>query len=181
MTFVLWSGYFLATAGCCFTRAFEKRSFHAIVLPHLIYFDDANDHNICSMVLFCNNYDNARIDFLSFVLFGGTKERNLFHLCNLLLVGYQQTRDAIITSLLRQHYNDVIMSAMAFQITSITNLLLFAQPFIQGADQRKYQSSASLAFVKAIYRWLVNSTHKGPVTQKMFPFDDVIMKTTWRF
>ena len=25
--------------------------------------------------------------------------------------------------------------------------------------------------------WLVNSPHKGPVTRKMFPFDDVIMST----
>ena len=42
-------------------------------------------------------------------------------------------------------------------------------------DQRKHQSSASLAFVRGILRWPVNSTHKGPVTRKMFPFDDVIM------
>ena len=26
-----------------------------------------------------------------------------------------------------------------------------------------------------IHRWPVNSPHKGPVTRKMFPFDDVIM------
>ena len=53
--------------------------------------------------------------------------------------------------------------------------------FIQCADQRKHQSSASLAFVRGIHRWPVNSPHKGPVTQKMFPFDDVIMKYgyTW--
>ena len=48
-------------------------------------------------------------------------------------------------------------------------------PLIQGADQRKCQSSASLAFVRGIHRGPVNSPHKGPVTQKMFPFDDVIM------
>ena len=44
-----------------------------------------------------------------------------------------------------------------------------------GADQRKHQSSASLAFVRGIHRWPVNSPHKWPVTRKMFPFDDVIM------
>ena len=43
------------------------------------------------------------------------------------------------------------------------------------ADQRKHQSSASLAFVWGIHLWPVNSPHKWPVTQKMFPFDDVIM------
>ena len=46
-----------------------------------------------------------------------------------------------------------------------------------GADQRKHQSSASLAFVRGIHRWPVNSPHKGPVTRKTFPFDDVIMWT----
>ena len=44
-----------------------------------------------------------------------------------------------------------------------------------GADQRKHQSSASLAFVRGIYRWPVNSPHKRRKTLKMFPFDDVIM------
>ena len=41
---------------------------------------------------------------------------------------------------------------------------------------RKHQSSASLVFVRGIHRWPVNSPHKGPVTRKMFPFDDVIIK-----
>ena len=41
--------------------------------------------------------------------------------------------------------------------------------------QRKQQSSASLAFARGIHRSPVDSPHKGPVTQKMFPFDDVIM------
>ena len=44
-----------------------------------------------------------------------------------------------------------------------------------GAGQRKHQSSASLAFVRGIHRWPVNSPHKGPVTRKIYPFDDVIM------
>ena len=45
-----------------------------------------------------------------------------------------------------------------------------------GADQRKHQSSASMAFVQGNQRWPVNSPHKWAVTQKMFPFDDVIMQ-----
>ena len=70
------------------------------------------------------------------------------------------------------HYNDVIMSAMASQITSLT---IVYSTFHSSADQRKHQSSASLAFMRGIHRWAVNSPHKGPVTEKMFPFDDVIM------
>ena len=67
------------------------------------------------------------------------------------------------------HYNDVIMSAMASQITSLT--IVYSIIYL-GADQ----SSASLAFVRGIHRWPVNSPHKWPVTRKMFPFHDVIMK-----
>ena len=70
------------------------------------------------------------------------------------------------------HYNDVIMSGMAFQITSLIIVYLTVS---SGAAQRKHQSSASLAFVRAIHRRPVNSPHKGPVTRKMFPFDDGIM------
>ena len=69
-------------------------------------------------------------------------------------------------------YYDVIMGAMASQITSLT--IVYSTVYA-GADQRKYQSSASLAFVMGIHRWPVNSPHKGPVTQKMFQFDDVII------
>ena len=51
--------------------------------------------------------------------------------------------------------------------------------FIQDADQRKHQSSAALVFVRGIHRWPVNSPHKGPVTRKMFSFDDVIITTLY--
>ena len=68
------------------------------------------------------------------------------------------------------HDGDVIMSAMASQITSLTIVYL---TIYAGTDQRKYQSSASLAFVRRIHRWPVDSLHNGPVTQKMFPFDGV--------
>ena len=63
------------------------------------------------------------------------------------------------------------MDAMASQITSLT--IVYSTVY-SGADQRKHQSSPSLAFVWGIHRWPVNSPHKWPVTRKMFPFDDVI-------
>ena len=71
------------------------------------------------------------------------------------------------------HYNDVIISTMVSQITSLT---IIYSAIYSGTDQRKHQSSASLALVRGIHRWPVNSPHKGPVTWKMFPFDDVIMR-----
>ena len=64
------------------------------------------------------------------------------------------------------------MSKMASQITSLT---IVYSTVDSGADQRKHQSSSSLAFVQGIHQWPVNSRHKGPVMSKMFPFDDVIM------
>ena len=70
--------------------------------------------------------------------------------------------------------NDVIMSAMGSQITSLN--IVYSTVW-SGADQRKHQSSASLAFVRGIHRWAVDFPHKGPETRKIFPFDDVIMCT----
>ena len=70
------------------------------------------------------------------------------------------------------HYSDVIMSAMASQITDVS---IVYSTISSGADQRKHESSASLAFVRGIHRWPANSPHKGPVTRKMSPHDDVIM------
>ena len=72
------------------------------------------------------------------------------------------------------HYSDVIMGTIASQITSLT--IVYSNVY-SDADQRKHQSSASLAFVRGIHREPVNSPHKWPVTRKMFPFDDVIMGT----
>ena len=70
------------------------------------------------------------------------------------------------------HFSDVIMGMMLSQITRLT--IIYSTVY-SGADQRKHQSSTSLAFVWWIYRWLVNSPHKWPVMQKMFLFHDVIM------
>ena len=64
------------------------------------------------------------------------------------------------------------MGAIASQITSLTIVYSTAN---SGADKKKHQSSASLAFVRGIHWGPVNSPHKWPVTRKMFPFDDVIM------
>ena len=63
------------------------------------------------------------------------------------------------------------MGTVASQITSLT--IVYSNVY-SGADQRKHQSSASLTFVRGIHRGPVNSPHKGPVTRKMFPCDDVI-------
>ena len=86
-------------------------------------------------------------------------------------ISYLEFREWL-SNFLPYHYSDVIMGAMASQITSFT---IVCSTVYSGADQRKHQSSASLVFVRGIRRWPVNSPHKWPVRRKMFPFDDVII------
>ena len=66
------------------------------------------------------------------------------------------------------------MGAIASQITSLT--IVYSTVYTE-SDQRKHQSSVSLAFMRGIHRWPVISPHKWPVTLKMFSFGDVIMIT----
>ena len=71
----------------------------------------------------------------------------------------------------------VALNTVTSHITGVSIVYLTG---CSSADKRKHQGSASLAFVRGIHRWPVNSPHKWPVTRKMFPFDDVIMFTyTW--
>ena len=60
---------------------------------------------------------------------------------------------------------------MTTVVSQITSLAVVYSIVYSDEDEGKHQSSASLAFVP------VNSPHKGPVTQKMFPFDEVIMQS----
>ena len=57
------------------------------------------------------------------------------------------------------------MGVMASQITSLT--IVYSTVY-SGANQRRHQISASLAFVRGIHRWPAKSPHKGPVTRKCF-------------
>ena len=72
------------------------------------------------------------------------------------------------------HYDGIIMGTMEYEITSLKSVY---SNVYSGADQSKHQSSATLAFVWWIQRGPGNSLRKWPVTQKMFPFDDVTMIT----
>ena len=64
------------------------------------------------------------------------------------------------------------MSAMASQITGVSIVNATVCP---GADQRKHQSCVSLVFARGIHGLPVNAPHKGPITRKMYPSDDVII------
>ena len=59
--------------------------------------------------------------------------------------------------------------------SQITSLAIVYSTVYTGVDQRKHQSSSSLAFVRGIHRLPVNSPQKWPVTRKLFPFGDVMI------
>ena len=122
-----------------------------------------------------------RINKLSSVRWPGLKPHWLtLHLCEdiikssmrLVMIRRNNLPQILWDVITRLHYGDVIMDEIASQITSLT---IFYSTVYSDVDQRKHQSSASLAFVRGIHRGPVNSPHKWPVTRKMFPFDDVIM------
>ena len=69
-----------------------------------------------------------------------------------------------------QHYNDVIMSTLMSEITSLT--IVYSSVY-SDADKKKASKLRVTGLCEG--KWPVNSLHKGPVTRKMFPFDDVIM------
>ena len=72
---------------------------------------------------------------------------------------------AYISALLWRHYG----------LDGVSNHQPYGCLLNSGADQRKHQSSASLALVWGIHRWPVNSPHKWPGIWKILPFDDVIV------
>ena len=84
----------------------------------------------------------------------------------------------LVSTFSMMHYGDVLMGAIASQITGISIVYSIVFPC---ADQRKHKNSASLAFVRRIHQWPVNSHHKGPMPRKMFPFDGVIMTCCYRY
>ena len=135
-----------------------------------------------SLLLFCNHYTLKRKCHFDEIFITGCTG----NICEILL--YRRLLVVITYELIHvvravhrlgenhcEHYDDVIMSAIASQITSLT--IVYSIVY-SDADQRNHQSSASLVFVWGIHRGPVNSPHKWPVTRKMFPFDDVIMNRT---
>ena len=107
-------------------------------------------YNISNIPIFANHIFDITVIFISYIIY--SKHLLYIHL--------------------RAHYDDVIMTMLESQITSLTVVYSIVYT---GVQQRKHQSSASLAFVREIHRGPVNFPHKWPVTRQMFPFDDVIM------
>ena len=71
-----------------------------------------------------------------------------------------------------RNYSFLIVGVMASKITSPT--IVYSTVY-SGADQRTHQCYASLTFCVGNSPVTGEFPHKGPVTRKMSPFDDVIM------
>ena len=92
---------------------------------------------------------------------------------NIWLSLYDEHSRAFLDSSKCSHrYNNVIMGAMASQITSLTIVYSTINP---GEDKKKTSKFRVTGLCEGNSPSPVNSPHKGPVTLKMFPFDDVIM------
>ena len=75
--------------------------------------------------------------------------------------------------------NFTVTSSWARWYLKITGASIVHSTVCSGVDQRKRQSAASLALLRGIHRWPVNSPHKGPVTWKLFSFDVIMFKKSW--
>ena len=82
--------------------------------------------------------------------FAGLANLHERDLCYGALIPHYNTFQVLCTSLWFTpcHYNDIIMSMMVSEITSV---LIVCSSVCSGIDQRNHQSSASLAFVRACF------------------------------
>ena len=79
-----------------------------------------------------------------------------------------------ISITLQGHYNDVLMTTLASQLSSLT--VVYSTVY-SDADQRKHQSSASLAFVRGIHRDRWISRTKGKLRGKC----SHLMTSSWNW
>ena len=121
-----------------------------------------NNHRNCDK----NDYKNYNNGYS----IGGNNDNAMKNAFDITMITMSTRASAVYFH--EKHYSDVMKSTIASQITGVS---IVYSTVCSGTGQRKHQSSQSLAFVKGIHRWPVNSPHKWPVTRKMAPFDDVIM------
>ena len=74
--------------------------------------------------------------------------------------------------ILHEHYSDVMMSAMASQVTSITTVY---STVYSGTDKRKKSKLRVAGLCEGNSPVTGEFPTQEPVTRKMFSFDDVIM------
>ena len=69
-----------------------------------------------------------------------------------------------------KHWSDVTMSAMVSQITGIWTVCSVVCSLT--LKSKKTSKLGVIGFVRGNHQWPVDFPHKGPITRKMFPFDE---------
>ena len=90
----------------------------------------------------------------------------------LILWSHEVSCNSNVTETHHDRYNDFIMSAMASQITSLTIVYSTVYSRRRSKKTPKLHVTGLCAGNSPV---IGEFPHKGPVTRKMFPFDDVIM------
>ena len=72
-----------------------------------------------------------------------------------------------------QHNSDIIMRAMASQITGVS---IVCSTVCSSADQNKFEPPRHWPLRRGNHQRPMDSPNKGPVTQKMLPFADIDME-----
>ena len=111
----------------------------------------------------------AIVSKISFRILNFNTSHNIWILLSISIYSGNIKPISALFSLLYDNFHDCTFQSVLSRLYDWTRCVY------TGTDQRKYQSSASLAFVRGNHRWLVNSPYKGPVTRKMFPFDNVFI------
>ena len=123
----VWSLSLSLSLFCCFVRILIGVSFLPIIIisHRSILVVRSIDHGVYIIWKYCNHWS---------------------------LVWYLRGSSRALVDIFRlaeTHYNDVTMGTIASQITSLT--IVYSTVY-SDADQRKYQSSAPLAFVRGLHR-----------------------------
>ena len=121
------------------------------------------------------------ISFCGFVFFTEFSLKN--HKCPLVqIIATRPSSVVLLTRVPRCHHNsDVIMGSIASQITSLT--IVFSS-FYSDADQRKHQSSPSLASVRGIPTEMASNAENLSVWWRHYDaFNNLmyLLCTEWRF
>ena len=94
---------------------------------------------------------------------------------NLYLKSFENPSFQNINCSCQTFWNITVTSQMSVMASQITRVSIVYSTVCSGAHQRNQKS---WPLRREFPSWPVNSPHKGPVTRKMFPFDDVIMICT---
>ena len=145
----------------CFFQCFVTRTLLITALRYLALFNVFNGSLIYikHILLISNNLD--QIWFWKKIPITFSQGCTLYSIGNhvLTVMKNRENNGTVGIGLVEQsHCSDVIMSEIVSQITGVS---IVCSAVCSGADQRKYQSSALLAFVRGIHWWPVDSSQRA--------------------